>query len=83
MKNLYDYTEKYYITDQIPNNANSNRNCMFLHPDHPFQDKKVVKKRKVSVVLDIVGPRLPDLFDIEEEEFEKILKNCITAIQTS
>ncbi len=30
-----------------------------------------MKKRKVSVVLDIVGPRLPDLFDIEEEEFEK------------
>ncbi len=68
-ENLYDYTENYCITGQIPNKANSNPNCMFLHLDHPFQDKNIVKRRKVSVVPDIVGPRLPELFDIEEEEF--------------
>ncbi len=70
-ENLYDYTETYYITGQIPNNANSNPNCMFLHPDDPFQDKKGVKKRKVAVIPDIIGPRPPHLFDIEEEELEK------------
>ncbi len=44
---------------------------MLLHPDHPFQDKNVVQRRKVAVLPDIIGPRLPDLLDIEEEKFEK------------
>ncbi len=75
MKNLYDYTEKlFHHRGKIPNDVNNNSNCMFLHPDHPFHDKKVVRKRKVAVVPDIIGPRLPSLFEIEEEELKSTQK---------
>ncbi len=33
-----------------------------------------MKKRKLAVVPDIVWPKLPHLFDIKEEEFEKYSK---------
>ncbi len=45
--------------------------------------KEVVRKRKVAVIPDIIGPRLPDLFEIDEEEFEKVLKNSFAFIQTA
>ncbi len=43
---------------------------MLLHPDHLFHSKKV-KKRNILVIADMIRPRLPELYEIREEEYEK------------
>ncbi len=78
---LYDYTEKYYISSNIPKNERSNTNCMLLHPDHPFHSKKVVRKRKIPVIADMIRPRLPHLFQISDEEFGKYSKMALLLFQ--
>ncbi len=69
-ENIYYYTGNDFITGQILKDVNNNSNYMFLHPHLSFHDNIVVKKHKV----DIMGQRLPDLFDIKEEKFEKYSK---------
>ncbi len=65
-------TEKCYISRDV-----QNADCMRLHPDHQFYEKRAVKQRDVNVKADIIGPRLPDTFEISSNDFENYSKMAV------
>ncbi len=44
---------------------------------------KIVKKSKEAGFPDIIGQTVPECFELEEEESEKVLENAINAIKTT
>lgn len=46
-------------------------------PNHPDSERKVVVKRRIKVVPEIISPRLPGLTMIKQDDYELYLKIMI------
>lgn len=55
---LYSFIESYSI---------QSKNGLLLKPDHPKYSSKYVCKRKIKIVPEIIGPRIPDRTKTEDQ----------------
>ena len=60
-----------------PQQCNSEKSYFELTSNHPLHGKKVVRRRNIKRVPDMIGPRFPDLYQVSEEKRELYSKMAL------
>ena len=71
---LFEFVQKFEIKAIAKGKSKKKASILLFDQKHPCYTKKYVRPREIHVIPDIIGPRLPDLEDISEVDFELYCK---------